>query len=118
MDAVEFLKEAHRMCDSYDDCEGCPGVSNACFINDTDKRENPEGVVAAVEKFAAENPKVTRQAKFLLAYPQARLDKKGVLCVMPCQINKQIYDARMNGNCTADCSPCRRKYWLAEVKKK
>lgn len=50
MDAVEFLKEAHRMCDSYDDCEGCPGVSAACFINDTDKRENPEGVVAAVEK--------------------------------------------------------------------
>lgn len=31
MDAVEFLKEAVRMCD-------------------TDRRENPEGVVAAVEK--------------------------------------------------------------------
>ena len=35
MDAVEFLEEAHRMCDSFDDCEDCPGVA-ACRGNDTE----------------------------------------------------------------------------------
>lgn len=102
MDAVEFLKEAVRMCDTYD----------------TDRRENPEGVVAAVEKFAAENPKVTRQAKFLLAYPEGVLDADGLLCIAPCQIDKQARDGKTSGCCSADCRECRRKYWLAEAKQK
>lgn len=49
MDAIDFLKEAHRMCESYDDCEGCPGVA-AYLVNDTDWHKNPEIVVDAVEK--------------------------------------------------------------------
>ena len=100
MDAVEFLKEEVRMCDMYD----------------TDRRENPEGVVAAVEKFAAENPKATRQAKFLLICPEATLDADGLLCIMPCQINKKARDAKMSGYCNSDCRGCRKKYWLAEAK--
>lgn len=117
MDAIDFLKEAHRMCESYDDCEGCPGVA-ACLVNDTDWHKNPEDVVAAVEKFAAENPKVTRQAEFLLAYPEAILDNDGALLIKPCQIDKQMRDDRFNGNCKMGCKLCRRKYWLAEAPKK
>ena len=117
MDAVEFLEEAHRMCDSFDDCEGCPGVA-ACLVNDTDWRKDPEGVVAAVEKFAAENPKTTRQAEFLLAYPEGVLDADGLLCIAPCQINKQARNAKISGHCNSDCMDCRRKYWLAEEPKK
>ena len=118
MDAVEFLKEVARMCDTYVACEDCYGKVNACFVNDTDWRKNPEGVVAAVEKFAAENPKVTRQAEFLLAYPEGVLDADGLLCIAPCQINKQARNAKISGHCNSDCRDCRRKYWLAEVKKK
>ena len=117
MDAVEFLEEAHRMCDSFDDCEGCPGVA-ACLVNDTDWRKNPEVVVAAVEKFAAENPKVTRQAEFLLVHPEAVLDSDGILRVLPCMIDEQMYDGRFNGGCKVGCKLCRRKYWLAEMTKK
>lgn len=116
MDAVEFLKEAVRMCDTYGGCKGCYGETNACFNSDTDRRENPEGVVAAVEKFAAEIPKATRQAKFLLVCPEATLDADGLLCIMPCQINKQARDAKMSGYCNSDCRDCRKKYWLAEAK--
>lgn len=118
MDAVEFLKEGARMCDTYAACEGCYGRENACFVNDTDWRKNPEGVVAAVEEFAAENPKVTRQEAFLLAYPETTLDKNGVLCIMPCQIDKRIHDDRMNGSCKLNCNLCRRKYWFADCKTK
>ena len=116
MDAVEFLKAAVRMCDTYKICKGCYGETNACFNSDTDRRENPEGVVAAVEKFAAENPKTTRQAKFLLVCPAAVLDADGLLCIMPCQINKQARDAKINGCCGSNCRECRRRYWMAEIK--
>lgn len=118
MDAVEFLKEGARMCDTYKACESCYGRANACLANDTDWRKNPEGVVATVEKFAAENPKVTRQAEFLLAYPEGVLDADGLLCIAPCLINKQARDAKISGNCNSDCVDCRRKYWFAEVTKK
>ena len=118
MDAVEFLKEGARMCDTYTACEGCYGKVNACFVNDTDWRKNTEGVVAAVEKFAAENPKTTRQAEFLLVHPEAVLDNDGALLIMPCQIDKLTHDARENGHCSMSCDDCRRKYWFAEVKKK
>lgn len=116
MDAVEFLKEAQRMHDSFGNCEGCPGEANACFISDADRSENPEGVVAAVEKFAAENPKITRQAQFLLAYPEGVLDVDGLLCIMPCQISKRARDAKISGYCNSDCRDCRRRYWMAEIK--
>lgn len=118
MDAVEFLKEGARMCNTGTDCEDCPGKVGACFINDEDKRKNPEGVVAAVEKFAVEHPKATRQAKFLLAYSEAAQDVDGVLAIMPCLIDKQARDAKISGYCNSDCMSCRRKYWLAEVTKK
>lgn len=116
MDAVEFLKEGHRMCDSFDGCDGCPGAAGACFINDIIWCKKPEDVVAAVEKFVAENSKTTRQAQFLLAYPEGVLDVDGLLCIMPCQISKQARDAKINGYCNSDCRDCRRRYWLAEIK--
>lgn len=118
MDAVEFLKEGFRMCDAFGDCKGCPGEAGACFINDTDKRENPEGVVAAVEKFVAENPKTTRQAELLMIYPEAPLATNGALCILPCQIDKLAHDARENGHCNTCCDDCRRKYWFADCKTK
>ena len=48
MDAVEFLRTAYRMCDTYSDCDSCPAAFNSCFVNTTDRRRNPDGVVAAV----------------------------------------------------------------------
>ena len=34
MDALEFLMERRRMCDSYGDCEGCPLEGAECVIKD------------------------------------------------------------------------------------
>lgn len=30
MDAVKFVREQSRMCDSYKQCKGCPLVNEAC----------------------------------------------------------------------------------------
>lgn len=59
MEALEFLKEAQRMCKSYPYCKGCPLESSACglirFIAD---RHNAEMRCSAkvVEQWSKEHP--------------------------------------------------------------
>lgn len=109
MDAVEFLRKAQRMCDSFGDCECCPGVENACPINDTDKRENPEGVVAAVEKWEKDHPIKTRQSEFLKMFPNADID-----CILPCDIDKTLFKAHCHDD-DCGCTYCKTQYWNEEV---
>lgn len=58
MDAVMYLKELERMCDSCEDCEGCGikervGWKKACIGFDN---KNPETAVAIVEKWSNAHP--------------------------------------------------------------
>lgn len=73
MDAVEFLRTAYRMCDTYSECDSCPAACNSCFVNPIDRRRNPDGVVAAVENWAKDHPVKTRQSEFLKMFPNADL---------------------------------------------
>ena len=61
MDAVTFVKEKQRMCNSFGDiCEKqCPlrKLCGGCIIDDPDAE--PEDVVSAVEKWSKEHPLVT-----------------------------------------------------------
>ena len=66
MEAIEFLKEAQRMCKSYADCKGCPLESSACgFIrcavdySDADIR----CAIKVVEQWSKEHPLVTNKMK-------------------------------------------------------
>lgn len=115
MDAVEFLKKGRQMCDSFDDCDGCFGAANACcFINNTAWCKNPEGVVAAVENWAKDNPPKTRQSEFLKQFPNADLTR-----LNPCMIEKdkrtmwcgKYASYEVNGG----CDECRDAYWNEEV---
>lgn len=60
MDAVKFFNEAKRMCDRFGDCEECPLKSEnsiACKLSfPTIRIDNPETMVAIVEKWASEHP--------------------------------------------------------------
>ena len=116
MDAVKYLKEAKRMCDTVGDCRECPlNSSNTVIpcklVRDNWELTNPEKIVAIVEKWAAEHPKKTRQSEFLKMFPNARI-RGDVLEIRP-------YDTDDNIECTdrdERCYECYRKYWLAEVK--
>lgn len=60
MDAVKYLKEAKRMCDTVGDCRECPlNSSNTVIpcklVRDNWELTNPEKIVAIVEKWAAEH---------------------------------------------------------------
>ena len=58
MDALTFVKEKRRMCESFAECCKCP-VGYGCNVCE------PEKLVAVVEKWHEENPIVTNRDKFL-----------------------------------------------------
>lgn len=116
MNAVEFLKERKRMCDSYKSCEGCPFDDSKCSINALLYDDEYDRSVATVEQWSKEHPHKTRQSVFLEQYPEARIGDDGVLQILPCSISASHRNAR--GNCATmgrKCTDCRREFWMQEV---
>lgn len=108
MDAVKFLEERARMCGHG--CIGCPAYGDECDIYKPDC--DYESLVEAVEKWAAEHPRKTRQSEFLKQWPNARLDKDGYLVFSPCSLEAEYEKIECyNGK----CADCRHEYWTQEV---
>lgn len=114
MDAVKFLKERKRMCDSFRDssCEGCLiyaiDIGTACFDFQDD---HPKQIVEIVEKWSEEHPQETRLSQFLKYYPNAPLDMYGIprACVKDLGIVE--YEYWCSDDCT-DCPDC----WNTPIK--
>lgn len=119
MDAVKFLQERARMCNSFSsDCEGCrvdeekPVMSECCLW----MFETPERAVKIVEEWSAAHPRKTMQDVFLEQWPQASIGGDGVLKVCPCPISESHRNAQ--GGCIdihRQCSDCRKEFWGQEV---
>ena len=120
MNAVEYFKEAKRMCISMGgNCPKCPfyspHVAYPCkTISTSLEITNPEKAVEIVEKWAAEHPPKTRQTEFLKVFPNARITIDDTsIGINPCYIDA-TYTPREDG-CVNDCNECRKKYWNEEV---
>ena len=107
MDAVEFIKELNRMCNS------------ACAV-DIELQGEVEEQVRIVEEWSAAHPRKTRQSVFLEQWPSARIDKDiDVLNICPADLDERYRDIR--GRCniqstqTGTCDCCRRAFWMQEV---
>jgi len=120
MDAIEFIKERSRMCESfYPDCEGCridevKPVINTCVswvIN------NAEKAVQIVEDWSTAHPRRTRQNMFLSLFPTGQLDESGILAVCPAgvDVKRRDPDGAGCGNVYKSCATCRREFWTQEV---
>lgn len=129
MDAVEFLKEKNRMCNSFNDC--CKDKESKTFfceihtkLNETREtcaeycNNHPEETVAIVEKWSKEHPRKTRQSEFLRMFPKARLFN-GVLTIDSCKIDSSKFNTE---EChmydefgTLGCDECRKQFWNEEV---
>ena len=78
MDALEFLKERKRMCDSFISCRSClikeekKGFACGFWIF-----SNAEKAIAIVENWSKEHPRKTILMDFLEKYPNAPLDERG-----------------------------------------
>lgn len=114
MDALEFLKERKRMCNSYKDCKGCPFNDSKCVIDSTLSCDDCERIAATVEQWSKAHPRKTRQSVFLEQWPETEIDTFGYLMVCPKRISA---DCRIRyGNCSNRvCSDCHREFWMQEV---
>lgn len=116
MDAVKFLKEKKRMCDFFHNqalCSKCPIQKLECGTGELDDVEHMIAAVGAVEKWAKEHPKKTRQSEFLKLFPDVRR-KDGVVDLHPCMIDTKNYP-KDDYCATNSCNDCRKDYWLQEV---
>lgn len=114
MDALEFIRERNRMCKHFRGCGQCPAYGMICGtiweMNDAER------LIQIVEKWAREHPHKTRQSEFLEQWPEARVDKDGILSICPADIAKSLRDEY--GGCEnpmENCTKCRREFWTQEV---
>ncbi len=117
MDAVKFLQERARMCNSFSpNCEGCrvdeeKPVISECYLW---MFENPERAVKIVEEWAAAHPRKTRKSVFLEKWPDALTRyADGLPQIDPCELDAITYNL---GDCDRKrCADCRREFWMQEV---
>ena len=117
MDALEFLKERKRMCDSYKSCEGCPFDDIKCSINSLLYDDEYDRSVAIVEQWSKEHPRKTRQSVFLEQWPDAIISSDGLPQVAPCQLCVGLVYGKSAEDCEKRglCAKCRREFWMKEV---
>lgn len=106
MDAVKFLKERNRMCDSY-------GSSSclACQINEARgamrcydfQKKYPEQTVDIVKEWSAKHTKETRLTRLLKNYPNTPLLNKDGIPVYVCAAHLGLMDIE---DCDNDCIIC------------
>lgn len=117
MDAVEYIKTIHRLCESqngYSGCSGYPLLNEDDYCSIVDARERAEDVVQIVEQWAKDHPVKTRQSEFLKMFPNARIDDSRVLIFCPkdfLPVGARSTYCEKHEN----CKECRKDYWLAGV---
>lgn len=115
MDALEFLKERERMCDSYKDCDDCPLANDKCIISSASDEDRKE-IVTAIEQWSKEHPRKTRQSVFLEQWPEAWTCADGVLSICPNGVadwHRSTFGTCIDGS--KACVDCRREFWMQEV---
>lgn len=116
MEALEFLKERKRMCNSYKGCCDCPLESSHCVISHVTSDEDYERIIATVERWSKKHPRKTRQSVFLEQYPEADIDGYGVMTICPAKLFKTHRSGNRRCNNQGKlCIDCRREFWMQEV---
>lgn len=117
MDAVKFIEERNRMCNSFESCSNCPLNKEGIFCYASMEKHSQvsaEEVVQLVEEWTKESPRKTRQDVFLEQWPNAKVFVDGVLDICPLELDEcytcQSTDLKMR------CQSCRRDFWMQVVK--
>jgi hypothetical protein len=112
MDALEFLRQKTRMCNSYNSCVGCPLQEEKCRTNNLTTDEECKRIISAIEQWSKEHPRKTRQSVFLEQWPNCMLDSNGAVGICPRNVEK---NCSCKLNCAGECPDCRREFWMQEV---
>lgn len=126
MEAIKFLEEAKRMCESHSVCEACLlfADGDSCAIN-AERKSSPQElkrIVESVQKWSSEHPKVTRLSNLLRIFPDLFLDNARFPsgCVRDYD---QMYDCPIKkgaliGNTFDSCVVCKQQFWNQEITSK
>ena len=101
MDAVMFLKERARMCNSVSLCSECPiGFNLKCSCTSDQYTDCEEEAVSLVEEWSSEHPQKTMLQDFLEKFPNAPLQSDGTpsLCPYKCGYTQEDYCKKFNPN--------------------
>lgn len=123
MEAIKFLEEAKRMCESHSVCEACLlfADGDSCAINAERKSSSQElkRIVESVQKWSSEHPKVTRLSNLLRVFPDLFLENARFPsgCVREYD---QTYDCPIKkgtliGNTFDSCVVCKQQFWNQEI---
>lgn len=122
MDAIKFIEERNRMCESFGNrCTGCP-ASNACNDNPCccavaqESTMDATDQIAIVEKWSAAHPRKTRQSVFMEHHPESLVGDSGVLRLCPRYISAAYRND--DGKCKNPekrCIDCSHEFWMQEV---
>ena len=115
MDAIKFIKEANKMCNSHDFCNGCPAFDSLgpCKILHSNNY-SAEEKLSIVEEWAKKHSIKTRQSVFLEQWPESEIDESGILMLCPMTVSADRRNR--HGDCsTLNCADCRREFWMQEV---
>lgn len=114
MDAIKFIEERNRMCDSFEACGMCPAFELSC--SELRKIQQNPTIVSIVERWSKENPRKTRQDVFLKQWPETETDVNGVLQLCPMVVSAS--HRNKHGDCRNPeklCKDCRREFWMQDV---
>lgn len=106
MDAVKFIEERRRMF-------AVTGENSKYSLFNMSTPS--EDIVKKVEEWSAAHPRKTRQSVFLEQYPDALLDKFGVMQMCPMAISADYRDSDECKNPERSCVDCQREFWMQEV---
>lgn len=101
MDAIMFLKEKRRMCDSYGLCTTCPLYSWDKYCS-AEMTNEPEEVIAIVEKWSNEHPQKTLKDDFLEKYPDAETNNYAPIVCAKSVYGSSVVNCGSYRSCT-DC---------------
>lgn len=107
-----------RMCRTYDTCHYCPlshcnnGLNQVC--GDL-TRKHPDKANEIILNWCEENPVETRQSEIQKIIPAITLNAgEEYVDICPNEIDTDFNHNHLCDN-YAECSDCKREYWLAEV---
>lgn len=120
MDAVKFIEERNRMCESFNygcGCQMCPACDNDlhCAVSQ-ESTLDATAQIAIVEEWSAAHPRKTRQSVFMEQWPEAVIDERGAVWICPRYFSASYRDSEMLcSHPERVCADCMREFWMQEV---
>lgn len=108
MNAVEFIKEYSRLCNTYKNCTECPFRESPCGTDCDWTLGLEEEIVEIVEQWSQSHPQKTMIQDFFEKFPNAPRTVDGLPfpCPFECGYSKNNNCPFGKNNPSDDCSKC------------